>query len=120
VTWAHWGIKRDRRGWLIAGLIVTLALGVLFLTLQAHEYLHAYRELNLKLSSGVYGSTFFLLTGFNGAHVTIGVIMLSVMLLRALSGHFERTDHFAFEASSWYWHFVDVIWLCLFLFVYWL
>jgi cytochrome c oxidase subunit 3 len=120
VTWAHWGIKRGRRLWLIAGLGLTLCLGVLFLALQAHEYLHAYRELNLKPSSGVYGSTFFLLTGFHGAHVIAGALMLAVMLGRGVAGHFSRGNHFAFEAASWYWHFVDVVWLCLFTFVYWL
>jgi cytochrome c oxidase subunit 3 len=120
VTWAHWGIKRNQRWRLTAGLALTVALGVIFLVLQAHEYALAYENLNLKLSSGVYGSTFFMLTGFHGAHVTIGAIMLLVMLFRAISGHFDASRHFAFEAASWYWHFVDVVWLCLFVFVYWL
>lgn len=120
VTWAHWGIKRDQRWRLIIGLLLTVLLGVVFLVLQAHEYAEAYANLNLKLSSGVYGSTFFLLTGFHGAHVTAGATILSVMLLRAFSGHFNASRHFAFEAASWYWHFVDVVWLCLFIFVYWL
>lgn len=120
VTWAHWGLKADQRWQLIVGLVLTLALGILFLVLQATEYLHAYGELNLKLSSGVYGATFFMLTGFHGAHVTLGAIMLSVMLARSLAGHFTPTNHFAFEASAWYWHFVDLVWLVLFTFVYWL
>ena len=87
---------------------------------QVYEYSHAYSELNLKLSTGIYGSTFFMLTGFHGLHVTIGAIMLSVMLVRVLRGHFTPTRHFAFEATAWYWHFVDVVWLGLFIFVYWL
>jgi len=120
ITWAHWGLKQGRRRQLTLGLALTIALGVLFLALQAFEYGHAYHELNLKLSSGIYGSTFFMLTGFHGAHVTIGAIMLLVMLLRSLRGHFSPTHHFAFEAASWYWHFVDVVWLGLFITVYWL
>ena len=87
---------------------------------QAYEYIHAYSELNLKLSTGVYGSTFFMLTGFHGLHVTIGAIMLTVMLVRVLKGHFDAEHHFAFEAAAWYWHFVDVVWLLLFVLVYWL
>ncbi|MDD5248346.1 MAG: cytochrome c oxidase subunit 3 [Rhodocyclaceae bacterium] len=118
VTWAHWGLKRDRRRQLIIGLAATVALGILFLTLQAHEYWDAYTLKNLRLSSGIYGSTFFMLTGFHGAHVTIGAIMLSVILARSALGHFTPTHHFAFEAVSWYWHFVDVVWLGLFIFVY--
>ncbi len=120
VTWAHWGLKKGNRGQLILGLIATIALGVTFLALQAHEYVHAYEELNLKLSSGIYGSTFFMLTGFHGLHVTIGATMLTVILLRAIAGHFTPDNHFAFEAVAWYWHFVDVVWLFLFVFVYWI
>ncbi|NIR60107.1 MAG: cytochrome c oxidase subunit 3 [Gammaproteobacteria bacterium] len=120
VTWAHWGLKKNNRGQLIVGLVATVALGVLFITLQAHEYGHAYSELNLKLSSGIYGSTFFMLTGFHGLHVTIGAVMLAVMLARTIAGHFTPDHHFAFEAAAWYWHFVDVVWLGLFVFVYWL
>ena len=120
VTWAHWGIKRNQRWRLLAGLALTVLLGVTFLSLQVHEYAQAYESMNLKLSSGVYGSTFFMLTGFHGAHVAIGATMLAVMLLRAGAGHFDASRHFAFEAAAWYWHFVDVIWLCLFVFVYWL
>jgi cytochrome c oxidase subunit 3 len=120
VTWAHWGLKENKRKHLILGLIATVALGLVFLYLQATEYVHAYHELNLKLSTGIYGSTFFMLTGFHGMHVTIGVIMLLIMLLRSMKGHFTPKHHFAFEAAAWYWHFVDVVWLGLFIFVYWM
>ena len=92
----------------------------MFIGLQAYEYVHAYAELNLRLDSGIYGSTFFLLTGFHGLHVTIGAIMLTVMLFRVLAGHFSPQHHFGFEAAAWYWHFVDVVWLILFVVVYWL
>jgi cytochrome c oxidase subunit 3 len=118
VTWAHWGLKRERRQQMIVGLACTVALGLLFLGLQAHEYWDAYTLSNLRLTSGIYGSTFFMLTGFHGAHVTVGAIMLSVILVRAILGHFKPDRHFAFEAVSWYWHFVDVVWLGLFIFVY--
>jgi len=120
VTWAHWGLKKENRGQLILGLFLTVALGGLFVFLQAYEYIHAYSELGLKLTSGIYGSTFFMLTGFHGLHVTIGAIMLLVMLIRSIKGHFSIKNHFAFEAAAWYWHFVDVVWLGLFIFVYWL
>ena len=120
VTIAHWALKENRRFQLNLFLFFTVALGVTFLVLQAHEYGHAYSELNLKLTTGVYGSTFFMLTGFHGFHVTVGAIMLSVILGRSLAGHFKPEHHFAFEAVAWYWHFVDVVWLCLFIFVYWL
>jgi len=118
VTWAHWGLKKGNRNQLILGLLATVVLGFIFLGLQAYEYIHAYNDLNLKLTSGMYGATFFMLTGFHGLHVTIGAIMLAVMLLRAIKGHFTPKNHFAFEAASWYWHFVDVVWVCLFFFVY--
>jgi cytochrome c oxidase subunit 3 len=120
LTWAHWGLMKDNRGQLKLGLLLTVVLGVLFLALQVYEYVHAYGELNLKLTSGIYGSTFFMLTGFHGLHVTIGAIMLTVMLFRVMAGHFNREHHFAFEAAAWYWHFVDVVWLLLFVVVYWL
>ena len=119
ITFAHWALKRNRRAALKLWLGVTIALGATFLTLQVVEYLHALHELGLGLGSGIYGSTFFMLTGFHGAHVTLGVIMLTVMMLRILRGHFTPENHFAFEATSWYWHFVDVIWVFLFTFVYW-
>ena len=118
VTWAHWALKRNNRRQLITGLALTVLLGVIFLGFQAHEYGHAYTEMNLKLSSGIYGTTFFMLTGFHGAHVTIGAIMLSVILARSIKGHFTATHHFAFEGVAWYWHFVDVVWICLFIVVY--
>lgn len=120
VTLAHWALKLTQRGRLIWWLFITIALGFLFVGFQAYEYIHAYREMNLTLGSGIYGSTFFMLTGFHGAHVTIGAIMLTVMLGRAIRGHFTPDSHFGFEAAAWYWHFVDVVWLGLFIFVYWL
>jgi cytochrome c oxidase subunit 3 len=120
VTWAHWGLKKNNRSQLILGLILTVALGMLFLGLQAYEYFHAYHELNLTLATGAYGATFFMLTGFHGFHVTLGTIMLIVILGRSIAGHFTPERHFAFEGVSWYWHFVDVVWLLLFVLVYWL
>jgi cytochrome c oxidase subunit 3 len=120
LTIAHHALKAGRRGALNFWLFVTILLGLTFLGFQAYEYIHAYTELNLKLSTGVYGSTFFMLTGFHGLHVTIGAIMLAVMLGRALKGHFDAEHHFAFEAAAWYWHFVDVVWLLLFVLVYWM
>jgi cytochrome c oxidase subunit III len=120
VTWAHWGLKKGNRGQLILGLLATVVLGFIFLGLQAYEYIHAYNDLNLKLTSGMYGTTFFMLTGFHGLHVTLGATMLLIILLRSMKGHFTAEHHFAFEAVAWYWHFVDVVWLGLFVFVYWL
>jgi cytochrome c oxidase subunit 3 len=119
VTFAHWALKKGRRLPLILWLATTVALGATFLTLQIIEYMHAYSELGLNFGSGIYGSTFFMLTGFHGAHVTLGATILAVMLVRCLKGHFTSDNHFAFEAASWYWHFVDVVWLFLFTFVYW-
>ena len=118
VTIAHHALKEGKRGVLLLSLGVTVLLGCLFLFYQAEEYIHAYTELNLTLGSGIYGSTFFMLTGFHGAHVTLGTLMLAIMWLRCARGHFTRDNHFAFEAVAWYWHFVDVVWLGLFLFVY--
>ncbi len=120
VTWAHWALKLNKRSQLKWGLFLTILLGVLFICFQAYEYGHAYSELNLKLSTGAYGSTFFMLTGFHGFHVTLGAIMLTVIYFRVLAGHFKPEHHFGFEGVSWYWHFVDVVWLGLFIFVYWL
>ena len=120
LTWAHWGMMKENRGQLKTGLFLTVLLGAIFLTLQVYEYMHAYQEMNLKLTSGIYGSTFYMLTGFHGLHVTIGAIMLTVMLFRVMAGHFTKEHHFAFEATAWYWHFVDVVWLMLFVVVYWL
>lgn len=116
VTWAHWGLKRNNRSQLNIGLLLTIVLGLIFLSLQVYEYLIA----DFSLNTGIYGATFFMLTGFHGAHVTLGVIMLSVILGRTLAGHFTPTNHFGFEAVTWYWHFVDVVWLILFIFVYWI
>jgi len=120
ITWAHWGLKKDNNKQLVLGLILTVLLGSLFLALQAYEYGHAYSEMNLKLTSGIYGSTFYMLTGFHGMHVTIGTIMLIVITVRAAKRHFSPHNHFAFEGVAWYWHFVDVVWLGLYFFVYWL
>lgn len=120
ITWAHWALKLNKRRQLEVGLFLTIALGLVFLFLQAHEYHDAYSDMNLTLDAGIYGTTFFMLTGFHGLHVTIGTIMLIVILIRSLHGHFTPERHFAFEAVAWYWHFVDVVWLFLFIFVYWL
>ncbi|MDX1693278.1 MAG: cytochrome c oxidase subunit 3 [Ketobacteraceae bacterium] len=120
LTWAHHALIKNERGKLIINLILTLALGFTFLGLQAYEYVHAYNDLGLTLDAGIYGSTFFMLTGFHGMHVTIGAIMLTIMLIRAIKGHLTPDNHFAFEASAWYWHFVDVVWLFLFVVVYWM
>ncbi len=121
ITIAHHALKANQRGMLNLFLGLTVLLGFIFLGFQAYEYFHAYSELNLKLNSaGMYGSTFFMLTGFHGLHVTIGAIMLTVILFRCLKGHFTPARHFAFEGVAWYWHFVDVVWLGLFIFVYWL
>ena len=120
LTIAHHALKDNRRSSLIFWMVATIALGVIFLGLQVLEYVHAYRDLNLKLTSGIFGSTFFMLTGFHGFHVTIGAIMLTVVLIRILKGHFTPENHFAFEAAAWYWHFVDVVWLLLYVIVYWL
>jgi len=120
VTFAHWALKKGNRSGLCWWLFATVALGFTFVALQAWEYHHAYTEMSLKLHSGIYGTTFFMLTGFHGLHVTIGATMLTVIWARSLSGHFTAEHHFAFEAVAWYWHFVDVVWLFLFVFVYWL
>ncbi len=120
VTWAHHALLHNDRRELIKWLIATVGLGFTFVGLQALEYYEAYSELGLTLGSGIYGSTFFMLTGFHGLHVTIGATILSVILFRSWKGHFSSDNHFAFEAAAWYWHFVDVVWLGLFIFVYWL
>jgi cytochrome c oxidase subunit 3 len=119
LTWAHHGLQKNRRAQLISGMFLTVALGILFFALQMYEYGHAYNELGLKLTSGAYGSIFYMLTGFHGFHVTLGTIMLMVILVRCIRGHFSTEQHFAFEAVAWYWHFVDVVWIGLFIFVYW-
>jgi cytochrome c oxidase subunit 3 len=118
ITIAHHALRAGQRGKLLFWLAATVVLGAVFLYFQAAEYIHAYHELGLTLASGVYGSTFFMLTGFHGMHVTLGAIMLTVIWFRCAKGHFDRDHHFGFEAVAWYWHFVDVVWLGLFLFVY--
>jgi cytochrome c oxidase subunit 3 len=119
ITWAHWGMLRNNRRQLVIGLGLTILLGALFLALQVQEYHHAYTEMGLTLGAGVYGATFFMLTGFHGFHVTLGAVMLTVIFFRSVKGHFSPAHHFGFEGVSWYWHFVDVVWLLLFVLVYW-
>ncbi|MBM2853644.1 MAG: Cytochrome c oxidase subunit 3 [Steroidobacteraceae bacterium] len=113
ITIAHHAMKMGNRGMLKIFLALTFLLGFTFLGVQAHEYGEAYREHGLQLGTGIYGSTFFMLTGFHGLHVTVGAIMLVVIWLRCMKGHFTPHQHFAFEAVAWYWHFVDVVWLGL-------
>ena len=120
LTWAHHALKANHRGQLIIGLFLTVLLGAIFMVFQGVEYKEAYAHLGLTLGSGIYGTTFFMLTGFHGMHVTIGAIILAVILVRCIAGHFTPERHFGFEAAAWYWHFVDVVWLGLFIFVYWL
>jgi len=120
LTIAHHALIAGKRAQLTILLAATFVLGFIFVFLQGVEYIEAYQHLNLKLSSGIYGSTFFMLTGFHGMHVTIGAIMLTVIWLRVLKGHFSAEHHFGFEAVAWYWHFVDVVWVCLYVFVYWM
>jgi len=120
VTFAHHFLRAGKRGLLNIFLAATFLLGFLFVYLQATEYHHAYTELGLQLGTGIYGSTFFMLTGFHGFHVTVGAIMLFCIWLRTMRGDLTPQRHFAFEAVAWYWHFVDVVWLGLFVFVYWI
>jgi cytochrome c oxidase subunit 3 len=120
VTIAHHALQHNRRLLLKIFLAATFLLGYTFVYLQAVEYVHAYQDLNLKLTTGIYGATFFMLTGFHGMHVTIGAIMLTIIWLRTMKGHFTPTNHFGFEAVAWYWHFVDVVWVALYVFVYWM
>ncbi|USD65052.1 cytochrome c oxidase subunit 3 [Vibrio sp. SCSIO 43136] len=115
---AHTSLEKNHRTALIVWLEITIILAVVFLYYQGVEYAHAYQEMGLTLQSGIYGNTFFLLTGFHGMHVLIGTIFLIVLLARIAHDHFSQYNHFAFLAGSWYWHFVDVVWLCLFVFVY--
>ena len=119
LTIAHHALLAGQRGKTIAWMWITVLLGVTFLCVQGYEYSHAYSELNLKLTSGVYGSTFFMLTGFHGFHVFVGMLMLLFITLRLQKGHFTPERHFGFEGAAWYWHFVDVVWLGLYLVVYW-
>jgi cytochrome c oxidase subunit 3 len=120
VTIAHHALIAKQRAILTVFLALTFILGFIFVFLQAEEYIHAYQDLNLKLTTGIYGSTFFMLTGFHGMHVTIGALMLTIIWFRVLKGHFTPENHFAFEAVAWYWHFVDVVWVGLYVFVYWM
>ena len=120
VTIAHHALLAGKRTQLTVFLAATFLLGFIFVYLQGVEYIHAYQEMNLRLTSGIYGSTFFMLTGFHGMHVTIGAIMLTIIFFRVMKGHFTEEKHFAFEAVAWYWHFVDVVWIGLYVFVYWM
>ena len=117
---AHPARLGSQRAKTVLWMWITVALGVTFLFVQAYEYMHAYRDLNLKLSSGIFGSTFFMLTGFHGFHVCVGALMLIFITLRIQKGHFTPERHFGFEGAAWYWHFVDVVWLGLYIVVYWL
>lgn len=120
LTIAHHALQVGNRSKTIAFMWLTVALGIVFLGVQGYEYVHLYRDLNLKLTSGVYGSTFYMLTGFHGFHVFIGMLMLLFITLRLQKGHFSKVRHFGFEGAAWYWHFVDVVWLGLYVLVYWL
>jgi len=120
ITIAHHLLRAGRRVGVAVWLALTWLLGAAFIVFQAEEYIYAYTELGLRFDTGIYGATFFMLTGFHGLHVTLGTVMLIVVWLRVLRGHFTADRHFAFEAVAWYWHFVDVVWLGLFIFVYWL
>ena len=118
ITFAHHAIKEDHRDKVVKWMAATVALGVVFMGFQIYEYIHAYSDLDLTLASGIYGTTFFMLTGCHGAHVTLGAIIIFVIMMRYKRGHFSAKQHFGFEAAAWYWHFVDVVWVCLFFFVY--
>lgn len=120
LTIAHHALLANQRTKTIACMWLTVALGIVFLFVQGYEYFHAYNDLNLKLTSGMYGSTFYMLTGFHGFHVFIGMLMLLFITLRLQKGHFTSEKHFGFEGAAWYWHFVDVVWLGLYILVYWL
>ena len=120
LTIAHHALIAGKRGKTIAWMWITVLLGATFLCVQGYEYAHAYRDLNLKLSSGAFGSTFFMLTGFHGFHVFVGMLMLLFITLRLMKGHFTPQRHFGFEGAAWYWHFVDVVWLGLYILVYWM
>ncbi len=120
LTIAHHALIANHRVKCIMWMWITVILGATFIGVQAYEYIHAYNDLNLKLSSGVFGSTFFMLTGFHGFHVFVGMLMLTFITLRLMKGHFTPESHFGFEGAAWYWHFVDVVWLGLYFLVYWL
>lgn len=120
ITIAHHALQHGQRSKTIAFMWLTVLLGIVFLGVQGFEYAHAYSDLNLKMSSGIYGSTFYMLTGFHGFHVLVGMLMLLFITLRLQKGHFTADKHFGFEGAAWYWHFVDVVWLGLYILVYWL
>jgi len=120
LTIAHHALIANQRAKTITFMWLTVALGLVFLFVQGYEYFHAYNDLNLKLTSGMYGSTFYMLTGFHGFHVFLGMLMLLFITLRLQKGHFTPEKHFGFEGAAWYWHFVDVVWLGLYILVYWL
>jgi len=120
LTIAHHALIAGHRARTIAFMWVTVLLGIAFLGFQVYEYTHAYSELNLKLTSGAYGTTFYMLTGFHGFHVFVGMLMLLFITIRLMKGHFTPQRHFGFEGAAWYWHFVDVVWLGLYVVVYWL
>ena len=120
LTIAHHALQHGDRSKTIRFMWVTVLLGLTFLLVQGYEYAHAWSDMNLKLSSGVYGSTFYMLTGFHGFHVFIGMLMLFFITLRLQKGHFTADRHFGFEGAAWYWHFVDVVWLGLYILVYWM
>ena len=120
LTIAHHALIANQRAKTIVWMWITVALGTIFLVVQGYEYYHAYTDLNLKLTSGIFGSTFFMLTGFHGFHVFVGMLMLLFITLRLMKGHFTPKRHFGFEGAAWYWHFVDVVWLGLYVVVYWL
>lgn len=119
LTIAHHALRENHRNKASFWLLTTVILGFIFVACQAYEYHHAINDLNLKFNSGVYGSLFYMLTGFHGFHVILGAIMLTVIWIRLMRGHFTAEHHFGFEGAAWYWHFVDVVWLGLYLFVYW-
>ena len=119
LTISHHALRENHRGKSMFWLFATIVLGFVFVGCQAFEYIHAYSDLNLRFDSGAYGSLFYMLTGFHGFHVLLGATMLTVILLRMLKGHFTADSHFGFEGAAWYWHFVDVVWLGLYIFVYW-
>ena len=120
LTIAHHALVVGNRSKTIAFMWMTVVLGTVFLFVQGYEYYHAYHELNLKMTSGIYGSTFYMLTGFHGFHVFIGMLMLLFITLRLQKGHFTSERHFGFEGAAWYWHFVDVVWLGLYIVIYWM
>lgn len=119
LTLSHHAVRAAQRGKAIFWLATTVILGFTFVFCQAYEYFHAYADLNLRFDSGIYGSLFYMLTGFHGFHVILGASILTVILFRMIRGHFTADNHFGFEGAAWYWHFVDIVWLGLYFFVYW-